>query len=111
MTTRTLEQKIKFDSGLSIGKHCVLFTYQGRERKGLVDISSRGKVRLLIEPKPEDMYTTWNTVRGDMHKNDGQVIVWGARDPILKECFNVPTVATIELPNPTENKTPQAITP
>jgi hypothetical protein len=57
-TKRTLEQRLKFDHGLVIGQQLVRFTLGERSRLALVEISPRGKVYYLTQPKPEDMYTS-----------------------------------------------------
>ena len=96
--TRTLEQRIKFDNGLTINtKHLVNFTHEGRERRALIEISPRGIVRCLTQPQPEDMYSSWWKVKGDITKSDGGVIVWGSRDAELQELFSGEPVATISL--------------
>lgn len=41
-TARTLEQRLKFDHGLSIGTHLVRFTLGERSRDALVRIGPRG---------------------------------------------------------------------
>jgi hypothetical protein len=94
---RTLEEKVKFDSGLTIGTHPVTFVLNGTiERRALVEIGKRGKVSVLIEPDAEDMYTSWWRLKGDTSVSEGGTIVWGARDPKLRELFNNP-VARIEM--------------
>jgi hypothetical protein len=92
---RTLEERLKFDSGLAIGRHPVRLTHQGREVKALAEIGKRGAVSLLVEPQPEDMYSCWRRVRGDITTADGAVIVWGARDPAVRALFTGEPAATI----------------
>lgn len=94
-TTRTLEERLKFDSGLSVGTHLVLFTHEGKERKALVEITVRGKVRVLTEPGRGDMYSSWCTVKGDKTVSDGGTIVWAARNPEMMEPFKGEVVATV----------------
>lgn len=95
---RTWEETIKFDSGLSIGVHCVLLQLKNKQRRALVEITNRGKVYLLCEPSEADMYSSWSKVSGDSLEDAGKgrngVIVWGARDPEIKKQFENP-VATI----------------
>lgn len=93
----TLEEKIKFDSGLSIGVHPVTFVLNGViERRALVEIRPRGAVYMLIEPDESDMYTSWWRIRGDMSSSEGGTVVWGARDPALRKRFDNP-IARIEM--------------
>lgn len=76
---RTLEQRVKFDHGLTTGQHLVRFTLGERSRLALVRIGARGRVSYLAQPAPEDMYSCWKTVKGDACKSDGAVMVWAAR--------------------------------
>lgn len=94
---RTLEERLKFDSGLPVGRSLVCFKLKGRERKALVGISPRGVVRCLTEPNAGDMYSTWWRVKGDKSIADGAVIVWGARDPEMRRMFDAAPVATLTL--------------
>jgi len=96
---RTLEQRIKFDAGLSIGKSLVLLQHQDRTRRAIVDIRPRGAVYVLPMPRYEDMYSCWSRVKGDACPTDPKagVIVWGAQDPELMKQFDGEVKATIEL--------------
>lgn len=92
---RTLEQMIKFDSGLTLGTHPVTIRRRdGSEYAALVDITVRGTVRILPKPGKGDMYTSWHKLKGDTCTQDGGTIVWGARDPELLRLFDNP-VTTI----------------
>ena len=93
---RTLEERIKFDAGLTIGVHPVTFQHGERYLRALVAIGARGKVSALIEPDESDMYSSWWQVKGDTTLPKGAVIVWGARDPELIKQFDSP-VATISI--------------
>ena len=95
--SRTLEERLKFDHGLTIGRHLVRLTHQGREVRAQVEIGPRGKVSLLVQPRPEDMYSCWRRVQGDKTTAAGAVIVWGAKDPALRAQFEGEPVATIEV--------------
>lgn len=97
MEPRTLEQRLKFDSGLTVGRHLVRLTHAGRAIKVLVEIGKRGAVSLLVEPQPEDMYSCWRRVRGDITTAEGGVIVWGARDPAVRAMFDGEPVATLNV--------------
>lgn len=99
MEPRTLEQRLKFDHGLTVGRHLVRLTHAGRAVKVLVEIGKRGTVSLLVEPQPEDMYSCWCRLRGDITKAGGEVIVWGARDPAVRATFEGEPVATLEVSN------------
>lgn len=92
---RTLEQRLKFDHGLPVGTSLVLFTHGGASRKALVRITARGAVYYLPEPRPEDMYTSWNRAIGDDSRMAGGVIVWAARDPEFMIPFAGDPVATV----------------
>ncbi len=92
---RTWEEVIKFDSGLTIGTHCVtLETNGGHRRNALVEITSRGAVYLLAQPTEGCMYSSWSRVLGDKQTDAGKgrngVIVWGVRDPALLARFDNP---------------------
>ena len=92
MTKHTLEQQIKFDSGLSIGQHCVtVYRRDGSCYVALVDISSRGVVKLIQKPRDDQMYTSWHRVKGDAVEQTGATIVWGARNPEMLALFDNPT--------------------
>lgn len=92
---RTLEDRIKFDHGLTIGTHLVSFTLGPNSRRAIVRISPRGLVHYLVKPAAGDMYSSWNRLRGDKSVADKGFIVWGARDPKLMEIFDGDPVATI----------------
>lgn len=97
--TRTLEQIIKFDSGLSVGRSPVTIQRRdGSMYSVIVEISTKGSVYILPKPERSDMYTGWYRVKGDEVKLHGGVIVWGARDPELLKKFNDP-VTTISFPS------------
>ena len=101
MSARTLEQRLKFDCGLTIGTHLVRFTIDDRERLALVRISPRGKVSYLPKPEPEDMYSTWRNCHGDKSTADGVVHVWAARSqPELMAAFDGEPVTTVPLTRP-----------
>ena len=95
---RTLEERIKFDYGLSIGHNLVKFTHEGNEKIAIVRIGERGGVWCLTQPGSGDMYSSWWQVKGDTtDTRGGGVIVWGARDPELIKMFDGVPVATIPL--------------
>lgn len=62
---RTLEQRLKFDSALPLGRHIVDLTLGHRLIRALVDISPRGRVTWLREPEQGDLYTSWQHQTGD----------------------------------------------
>lgn len=96
--TRTIEQIIKFDSGLGVGVHPVTIARRdGSEYPALVEIKARGKIYLIRKPTESDMYTSWYLIRGDLAVPTLSTIVWGARDPALLQRFDNP-VATIRFP-------------
>lgn len=97
MTTRTLEQKLKFDSGLPIGRSLVKLTRGPSELLALVDISPRGIVRVLRAPEAGTVYSCWRRIRGDDTEVDGAVIVWGARDPAMLQEFKGAPRAVVEV--------------
>ena len=95
---RTLEERIKFDHGLSIGDNLVKFTYKGNEKTAVVNIGKRGKVLYLTKPEKGDMYSSWWQIKGDTTNTKGcGVIVWGARDPELMNMFEGDIAATIPI--------------
>lgn len=95
---RTLEERIKFDHGLSIGRSLVCFTLGERSRIAVVEINENGRVFYLVKPDEVDMYSQWKRVRGDMtREGEGAVIVWGARDHELMRMFDGEPVATISI--------------
>lgn len=92
MTKRTIEQQIKFDSGLSIGQHCVTVVRRdGSGYTALIDISPRGVVKLIQKPRDDQMYTSWHRIKGDEVTQTGATIVWGARNPEMLAAFDKPT--------------------
>lgn len=96
----TLEEKIKFRSGLPVGQSLVELTYQGQSRRALCDISGRGVVRMLAEPRDSEMYSSWFRINGDNTSTRDKacpVIVWGARDPELRKQFDGTPAAVIPL--------------
>lgn len=97
MAERTLEQRIKFDHGLSIGRSLVQFTRGDRAITACVEIRPRGSVYVLVKPKDTDMYTSWSRLRGDnLSQGDGAIIVWAARNPeLMAELFSGDHLATI----------------
>ena len=97
MAKRTLEQLIKFDSGLPVGRSAVsVIRKDGSPYPACVEIGSRGAVRLIRRPTNSDMYTSWHSVKGDDCTPIGSPIVWGARDASILEMFENP-IATIDL--------------
>lgn len=96
MTMRTIEQTIKFDSGLPIGTTPVTIQRRdGSRYDAVIEISPRGVVRIMPKPGPGDMYTSWHRVRGDRVSPEGAPIVWGARDPELMRRFDNPTTLVV----------------
>lgn len=94
--TRTLEQRLKFDNGLKIGRNLIELTHKDQRKRAVCDISTRGLVRVLVQPDEAAMYSTWYRIKGDERTSKGcGVIVWGARDPALREIFNGQPVATV----------------
>jgi hypothetical protein len=94
---RTLEQRLKFDHGLTIGTSLVEFTHKGRTRRALVKIGPRGKVTALASPDYDDMYCSWFRIKGDVTAVIGGVHVWAGRDPEFMAQFQGEPVATVEL--------------
>lgn len=97
---RTWEEIIKFDSGLTIGLHCVNLKLTGVERTVLIEITNKGKVYMLVKPNAGDMYSSWSLLDGDKQgsadkKRGLQIVVWGARNPECLAQFDNP-VKTIE---------------
>lgn len=97
VTGRTVEQLIKFDSGLSIGRTAVqIIRRDGSTYCACVEIGDRGAVYVIPKPAESDMYTSWYRVRGDTLRPHGTPVVWGARTPAVMGMFNNPS-ATIDL--------------
>lgn len=97
--SRTLEQKIKFDSGLMVGKTPVTIERKdGSRYTALVEISSRGTVHLIQKPEEGDMYTSWYRIKGNSADiKPGGVVVWAARNPeFLKEFDNPETLISFK---------------
>ena len=95
-TPPTFEQLCK--RACPIGRTLVRVTKAGQARVILVEVSPRGKVGYLIEPDPDDMYSTWRRCKGDKTTSDGVVIVWAARKyPELMALFMGPPAVTIPL--------------
>jgi len=91
MQKRTIEQIIKFDSGLPIGLSAVTVVRRdGSEYVACVEISPRGIVHIVAKPTDSDMYTSWHRVKGDA-VTAGKVVVWGARDAGHMSIFENPT--------------------
>lgn len=97
MATRTLEHRLKFDHGLTVGAdHLVQFTLGDKSRLALVNISARGVVRMLIQPTPGDMYSSWARVTADTTKSEGRILLWAARDmPELMARFDNASAAVV----------------
>jgi len=92
----TLEARLR---ALGRGRRLVMITHKGGQRRALVETSPRGIVRLLFQPRPEDMYSSWARIDGDKYdcgRAEG-VIVWGARDPAIMELFNAEPAAVLPL--------------
>ena len=96
---RTLEQRLKFDYGLTVGEcHLVKFTLGERSVVALVEIDRWGRVHYLKKPAPDQMYSTWQRVKGDASIADGAVYVWAARKRHeLMARFDGPHVATVPM--------------
>ena len=92
---KTMEQRLKFDHGLSRGVSLVNVTHKGQTKRALVSISPRGIVRVLVKPEPEDMYTSWRRLRGDAFAEVENVVVWAARDASYMAQFDGEPVATV----------------
>lgn len=93
---RTIEQLIKFDSGLPIGRTPVTIQRRdGSRYNAMVEITSRGVVRILPKPGPGDMYTSWHRVKGDSVRAEGAPIVWAVRDQELLRQFDNPTTVVV----------------
>lgn len=94
--TRTIEQIIKFDSGLNVGITPVTIQRRdGSRYDALVEITLRGVVRLIPKPEPEDMYTGWYRVKGSTWKPVSGVVVWGARNPEWLRKFDNPVTVVV----------------
>jgi hypothetical protein len=92
----TLEARLR---ALGSGRRLVTITHKGAQRRALVETSPRGIVRMLFQPQPGDMYSSWSRIDGDEYsrgRSEG-VIVWGARDPAIMEPFNAEPAAVLPL--------------
>lgn len=95
---KTLEERIKFDHGLTVGQHLVNFTLGEKSRLALVEISPRGQVWYFTKPIAGDMYTSWTRVRGNNSlSGSGAVKVWAENDVEFMAKFDGEPVATIEV--------------
>ncbi len=98
---RTLEQRLKFDHGLPIGQSLIELVHPLGTRRALCEISPRGVVRVLAEPQPDAMYSSWWRVKGDTTSSrECAVIVWGARDPELRQRFQGTPAAVVPVTVP-----------
>lgn len=93
---RTLEQRIKFDHGLKVGRSLVEFRRGDRTRKALVHITAR-KVIYLAEPTEHDMYASWRRIRGDACTGEPGLFTWPARNADFMAQFAGEPVATIDV--------------
>jgi hypothetical protein len=84
METRTLEQRLKFDAGLTVGTHLVQFVLGEATVNALVYISPRGVVKFLEEKRGEPLYSCWQRVKGDNCRNDA-VHVWAIEGENVRE--------------------------
>ena len=97
-TPRTLEQRLKFDHGLKVGHNLIELTRGSQSKRALCDISTRGIVRVLLQPDASTMYSSWSRINGDASTHKGcDVIVWGARDPSIMAMFDGEPMASIAL--------------
>ncbi len=98
---RTLEERIKFDYGLTTGKdHLVRFAYQGRSINTLVHITARGVVWWINEPDAGTMWASWERLNGNKSLGGiGRMLkTWPMyNDPDIMVKFVGDPVATIEL--------------
>lgn len=95
---RTVEQKIKFDSGLTIGVHLVEFKQRTRTQLALIEITSHGSVYGLVKPSEHDMYAAWDRIKGDnWASRPGTVCVWPYKNPEFMARFEGEPRATIVL--------------
>lgn len=95
---RTLEQRIKFDSSLSIGTHLLTFTHNGNAKLALVEIGPRGRVWAFTEPSEGDMYASWYEIKGDStFAGKGRLVTWPQKNPELMSAFNGPPRALLPL--------------
>lgn len=91
MKKRTLEQFIKFDCNLPIGRNAVsVVRRDGSTYPACVEITARGSVYIIRRPTDSDIYNSWHRVKGDKLTPGGTPIVWGARNPDLLKMFDNP---------------------
>lgn len=98
--TRTFEEAIKFDNGLTIGCSVVELTLNGNARRALVSIGPRGKVKILLRPGPDQMYSSWQEVKGNAYgpgRKDFPMVYPARHNPALMEQFDAEPVARIDL--------------
>jgi hypothetical protein len=80
-TGNTLQERIKFNYGLSVGQSLVKFTLGERSVLALVEIGNRGQVFYFKMPTEGDMYASWQKVEGDKTITGvGAIRVWPAKD-------------------------------
>lgn len=95
-TPRTLQQRIKFDYGLPIGKSLVTFTLGDLARDAMVEICENGRVYMFAKPTPGDIYVSWTRVDGDKTiQAAGRLEVWPFRNREFMAQFQGPAVASI----------------
>lgn len=98
MTVRTLEERLKFDYGLKVGISLVEFKRGSSIRKCLIEITPRGIVNGLAEPREGDMYAAWDRIKGSVWASKpGFVTTWPAKNPEFMARFAGEPIATIEL--------------
>lgn len=98
-SNRTLEQRIKFDAGLTVDKqHLVEFTLGEHKRRAIVIVTNRGVVKYLAMPHKGQMYSSWQRVKGNNCASIGGVFVWPGRDPEHMHLFEGEVVASIPCP-------------
>lgn len=96
--TRTLEQALKFDHGLTIGVHLVEFDKAGAKRLALIEIGARGAVYGMAKPNPNARTAGWDRIRGDVWVGlSGVASVWPARDAAFMARFDGEPAARISL--------------
>lgn len=93
---RTLEQRLKFDHGLPVGRSVIEFINGDKSVRALVEITARGVVSVITKPAESDMHSSWWRVRGDKAEiGKGSVIVWAARNPEVMAMFDGDVVARV----------------
>jgi hypothetical protein len=96
----TLEHRLKFDAGLTIGEHTVELRKRKQSIRVRVSINQNGAVYLLRQPVPHDLYATWGKVEGDKIDFSYKLIVLDAREntrQILADEFSSVPAAIITL--------------